>query len=324
MKNLEERISEEEERKMYSKERTKLVISKEQDSDGQLQLLDDLDNLFVFDDKNKYYELLKDKMKDIKILNFKELENSVSWNPLTYPYYLYKNGDLDTAIELINKIGFTIMKETDENPDLFWIYASSDYFTSLTLHLFEKEKDIKNMNITRVLELSNAFEKGLLDEYYSKLDEKTLEYKLISTVINAPLNTKLGILSVFNQKMKLISMRPSLSEKLSGDDIRLDRIDFEKENQCVLVVLNPTLNRIATIFINQLNKVLEKKKPKQKINIILDSLDRIAKIEELEDLLENDNNLELNLIATTKNKENLINKYGDYTISLFEKMIDKE
>ena len=304
------------------KNRIELIIDSEQKCNRETIIENNLENLFVFDDKNIYYDLLKDKIKDIKVLNLKELENSVCWNPLTYPYYLYKNGDIDTAIELINKIGFYIFNEP--NADIFWTNASSDYLTALTIHLFEKESDVKNINMSSILELSNEFEKGLLDEYYSKLDNNSLEYKLISAIINMPTDTKLSILSVFNQMMKIISMRPNLSEKLSNDDINLDKINLENKEQCIIVVGNPNLNTIANIFINQLYKVLEKDKSKQKVNIILDSLDRISKIEELENLLENDSDINLNLIAITKNKENLINKYGEYTISLFKKVVDKQ
>ena len=306
------------------KNRIELIIDSEQKCNRETIIENNLENLFVFDDKNIYYDLLKDKIKDIKVLNLKDLENSVSWNLLTYPYYLYKNGDIDNAIELINKIGFYIFNEFNENIDMFWTNTSSDYLTALTIHLFEKENDIKKINIANVLELSNEFEKGLLDEYYNKLDNKSLEYTLISTIINLPTDTKLSVLAVFNQKMKIISMRPNLSEKLSNDDINLDKIDLENKEQCIIVVGNPNLNTIANIFINQLYKVLEKDKSKQKVNIILDSLDRISKIEELENLLENDSDINLNLIAITKNKENLINKYGEYTISLFKKVVDKQ
>lgn len=304
------------------KNRIELIIDSEQKCNRETIFENNLDNLFIFDDKNIYYDLLRDKIKDIKVLNLKELENSVYWNPLTYPYHLYKNGDIDNAIELINKIGFYIFNEP--NADIFWTNSSSDYLTALTIHLFEKENDIDNINMMGILEINNDFEKGLLDEYYNKLDNKSLEYKLISSILNMPTDTKLSILSVFNQMMKIFSTRPNLSEKLSNDDINLDKIDLENKEQCIIVVGNPNLNTIANIFINQLYKVLEKDKSKQKVNIILDSLDRISKIEELENLLENDTNTNLNLIAITKNKENLINKYGKYTISLFKKVIDKQ
>ena len=124
------------------KNRIELIIDSEQKCNRETIIENNLENLFVFDDKNIYYDLLKDKIKDIKVLNLKDLENSVSWNLLTYPYYLYKNGDIDNAIELINKIGFYIFNEFNENIDMFWTNTSSDYLTALTIHLFEKENDI--------------------------------------------------------------------------------------------------------------------------------------------------------------------------------------
>ena len=324
MKKFWEKISKEKEKKELFNEKTKLIIGDTQDLNQKLMLINDSENLFVFDDKNIYYDFLKNKFKNIRILNLKELANSVHWNPFTYPYYLYKKGDIDTALELVKKIGFNLFRDDDLNVDLYWIDTISDYFSALTIHLFEKESDINSINMTNILELYNQFKQGLLDEYYNKLDNKSLEYKLISTVLNFPREVKLSILAVFNQKMQMVCLRQMLTERLSSDDIRLDKIDFENQKQCIIVVGKTTYNFIANIFINQLYKVLEKKKPKQKINVILDTLDTISKIEELENLLENDSNINLNLTAITENKEKLINKYGERIISLFNQTFESD
>ena len=36
-------------------------------------------------------------------MNFKDLERSNSWNPLEYPYDLYKRGEKDKALDLIER-----------------------------------------------------------------------------------------------------------------------------------------------------------------------------------------------------------------------------
>ena len=71
------------------------------------EAINDGQSLFILDSKeeyiNKYYNDLKNKNYNIIILNLRDLNKSDGWNPLEYPYNLYKKGMIDEAIDYIEK-----------------------------------------------------------------------------------------------------------------------------------------------------------------------------------------------------------------------------
>lgn len=46
---------------------------------------------------NQYYNELKENNYDIIFINLKSVSRSNGWNPLTYPYKLFKNGEVDRS-----------------------------------------------------------------------------------------------------------------------------------------------------------------------------------------------------------------------------------
>ena len=70
------------------------------------------ESLFVLDSKeeylNKYYNTLKSYDYNVIIINLRNMDKSEGWNPLEYPYQLYKCGDKDGAIDLIERLAKTI------------------------------------------------------------------------------------------------------------------------------------------------------------------------------------------------------------------------
>ena len=74
--------------------------------------IDNNENIIILDTKeeyiSKYYETLKNKDYNIITLNLKDLNKSVGWNPLKYPYTLYKSGNVDAALDSINKLAVPI------------------------------------------------------------------------------------------------------------------------------------------------------------------------------------------------------------------------
>ena len=52
---------------------------------------------------------LRDKGYDVQILNFRDPQNGSSWNPLSLPYRMYKSGNQDKAIELLDDLALNIL-----------------------------------------------------------------------------------------------------------------------------------------------------------------------------------------------------------------------
>ena len=90
--------------------------------------------MIITDPKGEIYEstanMLRDKGYDVQILNFRDPQNGSSWNPLSMPYRMYKNGNQDKAIELLDDLALNILyDESSNNSDPFWEKTSADYFS---------------------------------------------------------------------------------------------------------------------------------------------------------------------------------------------------
>ena len=104
------------------------------------------ESMIITDPKGEIYEstanMLRDKGYDVQILNFRDPQNGSSWNPLSLPYRMYKNGNQDKAIELLDDLALNILyDESSNNSDPFWEKTSADYFSGVALGLFEDAKE---------------------------------------------------------------------------------------------------------------------------------------------------------------------------------------
>ena len=72
------------------------------------ELINNKESMFIVDSKeeyvNNYYNKLKDNGYNVHLVDLRNIKNSESWNPLLYPYQLYKEGNRDLALETLDKI----------------------------------------------------------------------------------------------------------------------------------------------------------------------------------------------------------------------------
>ena len=105
------------------------------------------ESVVVTDPKGEIYEkaggLLKEKGYNILLLNFRSPQNGNTWNPLELPYRLYKEGNQDKAIELLDDLALNILyDETNSNSDPFWEKTAADYFSGIALAMFEDTTEL--------------------------------------------------------------------------------------------------------------------------------------------------------------------------------------
>ncbi len=244
------------------------------------------ESMVVTDPKGEIYrehaERLKDRGYNIIVLNFRDPSMGNAWNPLTLPYKLYKAGNVDKATELLDDVGNNIFKDKKAQ-DPFWENSASDYFAGVALGLFQdaKEEEINLNSIsyaTTVGEEKFAGNSTYIKEYFSLKGEQSSAYTFASNTVNAPADTKGGILSVFRSKIRLFASREQLSEMLSYSDFEMSEIG--KKKTAVFMVIHDektTYHALATIFIKQCYETLidvAQKSPDGKLpfrtNFILD------------------------------------------------------
>ena len=89
------------------------------------------ESMIITDPKGEIYEntanMLRERGYNIVILNFRNPQNGNAWNPLGLPYTLYKEGNTDKAIELLDDLAKNILYD-ENSKDPYWENAGADYF----------------------------------------------------------------------------------------------------------------------------------------------------------------------------------------------------
>jgi type IV secretion system protein VirD4 len=278
------------------------------------------ESLFILDSKeeyiNRYFKKLKSNNYNIIILNLRDMDKSEGWNPLEYPYKLYKNGQKDQAQEYLEKIGKTMFYE-NSTQDPFWSLTASDFFTGVAFALFEDGRE-DEVNFNSINNMFNGIDKrygvsDYLTEYFKKKDTSSKSYIFASATFLAPRDTRGGILSVARQKLRLYVSREKLSQIMNKTTFNVD--DVVSKPTAIFVIArdeNKSLNTIASMFIEQLYAMLVDLISKIKFNFVLDNFDIIEKCNDLVDILDSCVARNIKTFIVTRSLSELINIYGSY------------
>ena len=226
------------------------------------------ESMIITDPKGEIYqttgEMLKERGYNVVILNFRDPQRGNAWNPMTLPYNLYKEGNIDKAIELLDDLALNILyEEKGGNSDPFWEKAGADYFSGLALGLFEdgteNQINLNSINLMATVgeERSGGPNSNYIKDYFNMKDPSKPAYINASGTVFTAEETKQGILSTFKQKIKIFSNRENLSEMLSHSDF--DMKDIGRKKTAVFLIIQDekkTLHPLATIFIKQCYETL--------------------------------------------------------------------
>ena len=225
------------------------------------------ESMILTDPKGELYEetaeLLKSEGYNIITLNFRDPGRGNAWNPMSLPYNLYKSGNTDKAIELLDDLALNILYEEKSSGDPFWEKTAADYFTGLALGLFEdgtpEQINLNSLNLMSSLgeERFGGPNNNYIKEYFNGKDPSKPAYINASGTVFTADETKQGIIATFKQKIKLFSSRENLSEMLSYSDFEMRDIG-RKKTAVFLIVQDEkkTLHPLATIFIKQCYETL--------------------------------------------------------------------
>lgn len=259
------------------------------------------ESMIITDPKGEIYRnsanYLKEKGYNIVVLNFREPNRGNAWNPLTLPYRYYKSGNVDKATELLDDVALNILYDKSEGGDsAFWQKSAGDYFSGLALGLFIDAKE-DEVNLNSINYMSTVGEERyamgtFIQEYFKLKGESSSAYVFASNTINAPSDTKGGILSTFRQKIRLFASRENLSEMLSHSDF--DMRDIGKKKTAVFMIIHDekkTYHSLMTIFIKQCYETLidvaqeNGGKLPQRTNFILDEFANMPPLKDVDSMI---------------------------------------
>ena len=284
------------------------------------------ESMVLTDPKGEIYKnhcaMLTEKGYNVIVLNFRDPKNGSSWNPLTLPYQLYKNGNVDKSTELLEDVANNILKDESQS-DPFWQNSAADYFSGCVLGLFEdaKEEEV-NLNSIYTMTIQGEERYGtstFIKEYFKMKGESSAPYIFASNVINAPKDTQGGQLSTFRQKIRIFASREGLSSMLSFTDFDMRKIGQEKT--AVFIVIQDektTYHSLATIFIKQLYETLIDEAYKQKngrlkyrTNFILDEFANMPPLKDVTSMVTAARSRDIRFTFIIQNFAQLNKVYGD-------------
>lgn len=224
------------------------------------------ESMIITDPKGEIYEktsmMLRDRGYQILLLNFRDPQNGSAWNPMELPYKMYKSGNQDKAIELLDDLALNILyDDSNANADPFWEKTSADYFSGVTLGLFEDAQE-NEININSVSLATTVGEEKFggstyIKEYFNAKDPNSAASINAASTIMAATDTKASIMAVFKQKIKLFASRENLSEMLSHSDVDLASIG--RKPTAVFIVIHDekkTYHSLVTILLKQIYEIL--------------------------------------------------------------------
>ena len=284
------------------------------------------ESMIVTDPKGELYEncgaLLKEKGYKIILLNFRDPKEGAAWNPFSYPYRIYKEGNSDKANELLQDLASNILIDPNNKAEPFWEQTASNFFTGLSLGLFDdaKEEEININSINMMAEVGDdrIGASTYIKEYFKSKGELSPAYIAAASCINAPNETRGGIMSTFRTKTRIFSSQEALSEMLSYSDF--DIRDIGKEKTAVFLKVHDektTYHALATIFVKQAYEALiataqtfPNLKLPYRTNFILDEFANMPALKDVETMITASRSRNIRFSFVIQNFSQLNKVYG--------------
>ncbi len=282
----------------------------------QLRLAIMADESFIVHDvKGEIYEKLSGELAKRKyntiVINFANTDLGNSYNPLSLPYELYKEGKKDDAIELLETVGRYICRtdSKETNVDPFWENSCVSLFAGLGVYLFENAESKEEVNLNSISKLSSSFES--IEKYVKDSDKSSLTYKYLSSIVLAPIETKGSILAVFNQSIKLFTTRENLLQLLSNTDFDIKSIQKEKTALFIISENKSYSRKLISLLINQCYEAVTlNKNNERRLNILIDDFENIEKINDYVNMLSLSRSYNIKFSIFVKSFLELRNTYG--------------
>lgn len=292
------------------------------------------ESMIISDPKAEIYKrtaaYLNENGYEIKVINLREPQLGSSWNPLAIPYQFYKEGNIDRAYEFANDIAVNLTNIDKRKEDVFWDNSAGSFFLGLILLLFKYcstfGEPVESVNIGNVLRLRNSICSGFgiastnNGLWQFAKEDPFITSALIGTIETAN-DTRAGILSVFDQKMRAFAIQPSLINMLSFNDINYATLS-DKPSAIYLILPDEKTgyHGLVSLFVKQSyefliniaqKKMTERKELGVRVNYILDEFSSLPTISDFSAMITaaRSRNIRFNLFLQSKHQLRL--RYGE-------------
>ena len=280
------------------------------------EIIEKKQSLLVLDTKeeyiNEYYKDLISNNYNIIILNLCDFTKSNGWNPLEYPYNLYKKGKIDEATNYIERQANLMFSDNS---------TASKLYMGIVFGLFEDGRE-EEINLNSVNLMLNEIDDKIgnsnyLREYFKCKDSSSQSYIFVSNIFSVLKDTKDDIVSLVRQKLNSYVNSEILSVLLSKTTFNYT--DVLTKPTAIFVITNEEneyINDIVTMFIDQLFTILVNSKNHNYFNFVLDNIDAWNNVQGLSNMFSLGISKNIKFEIATCSYEEFTKRYGNDIIKI--------
>ncbi|MBQ8638865.1 MAG: type IV secretory system conjugative DNA transfer family protein [Lachnospiraceae bacterium] len=263
--------------------------------------------------------LAKEKGYRTIVLNFRDIDHSDKWNPLSLPYDLYHSDQKEAAIGMLNDFITSISApHTLTTSDMYWpSMASSLALANLILLMECARKDEANLMSLSLLSTHQALED--IKALSGTMDPTSIAGINYKGFFTAPAKTRETIISVLYSMLRIFNLQKSLTAMLSENTI--DIRQFGREKTAVYLIIpdeKTTYHFLATTFIKQAYEIMIAEAQKEdnnklpiRVNFILDEFCNIPQIPDMPSMISAARSRNMRYFLVVQSMHQLIGKYGE-------------
>lgn len=271
------------------------------------------ESVVINDPKGDVYKMMAGVLRKngykINVIDYDDAKKGNCWNPLKVPYDLYKNGYNDKAIKCLEDVGYYLFYDiNDKDSDPFWVNSTINYFLGIALYLFDNAKE-DEVNLESVYRFSDYLsKKSNSEKVFNSLNSELIRINF-SGILDAPMETRGSIMSVFNQRIRKYISRIDLANMLSSNDIDIKNIN---KDPTILFIISGTSNYCNNLIPLLVNQIIDYALvfDDKKLSILLDEFDSMVPIRDFSRIIEDCRSLRMRITVTIRSYVHLCNMYS--------------
>ena len=282
------------------------------------------ESIVVNDPKGELYKITAKKLEEegykTIVIDFFDPRYGNNWNPLTLPYKLYKEGNKDRAIDLIEDLGYYLLTDSREkDQDPFWINSTINYFVGLTIYLFENAKE-EEINLSSIESLASSLSsKEKIKTFINEVANNPSIYLKVAGTLLAPEETKGSILSVFKQRLQKYLIKENLKNMMQTTDFDITKIQENKTAIFIFSGISNLCDNLIPLLINQIIDAVDLyETTKRRINMLLDEFDTLLPIKNFAQKIRYCRSLGIRMTVAIQSFIHLANRYSKEEVEILK------
>ena len=266
---------------------------------------------------------------EIKVINLREPELGVKWNPLTIPYRLYKAGDTDRAVEMVSDFVMQLKATVQDARDPYWENQAMDLLIGMILILFECEEDETKVHMESIQHIRMYLEVETKENKNSNIfwdlvktfpENSLIRYKLASVYsLRSTEKTLVGVVSTFDTMIRVFLFNKKIMGLVDSTEIDFGDL-FKKKTALYLIIPDEktTFHFLVSVFIKQCYECLisyaqmeQNGTLPRRINFLLDEFSNFPKIADMPAMISAARSRNIRFVLIVQSKQQLVTMYGD-------------